>query len=140
MAGREAKSQTGMTLIEVLASVVILALFMAVMLTLTSQFYIESKLNLQKQQATSIAENILAQMSAEGAQNVIDNPPNQPSPSDENGVKYTVSLTRLNTPAWAAEEDSVYAEVKVSWSAIQAGKKVSENVNVQQLFPGEDSQ
>jgi type II secretory pathway pseudopilin PulG len=120
----------GLTLIEVLASVVILSLFIIVLMTSMLQFFTAMKFNEERQQAAQLAQNELALMSIQGALATIQQGIQAPTIVD--GIGYTITLLQLPTPTWAPQ--SVYAEVKVTWKSISGGHPVTSSIDVEQVF------
>ncbi len=129
------ETNAGMTLIEVLASVVVLALFITVMLSLFAQSSTVSHQSGEKRQAMILAQNMLANMSSTSATSVISQGPQTVNSS--NRVTYTVTPSSVLLPGpgphWT--DGGVYAEVTVSWSSFQDGRKVTESIEVEQFFP-----
>jgi prepilin-type N-terminal cleavage/methylation domain-containing protein len=132
---------SGMTLIEVLASVLILGLFASVFVMFFNQPYSISKISGEKQQAMVIAENALAVMTDNGVENAISNSM-IPLTQQQNGTTYQLAVSfatpsqsqpPLTFPSWA--DKGIYVEVMVYWSSEQAGKKVTKSVDIERLFP-----
>ncbi|GMA51872.1 hypothetical protein GCM10025857_32290 [Alicyclobacillus contaminans] len=128
----------GMTLIEVLASVVILSMFLTGMLMLLNAMFVTSKLNAQQQDATTLAQNMMARMESEGAAAFLSDYQQQYGQTPEvetlHGVHYMVVPHQIQpTPSWAASS-AVYVEVDVSWSTIQGGKTITKQIALKRLF------
>jgi type II secretory pathway pseudopilin PulG len=85
----------GLTLIEALASVVVLGVFLTVLLALVDGVHTQSSLDLEKRTATALAEEALARMSESGAQTVIQQ---GPYTREVGGVRYTITPSVADQP------------------------------------------
>jgi prepilin-type N-terminal cleavage/methylation domain-containing protein len=134
---RSGRSVAGFTLIEVLATVVILSLFVTTLLTLFGQMLAQMTLSDQRQQAQILAREELGQMVVSGANAIASGP--RPQPQVIHGVQYQVAPSILTTttsppePSWAV--GLVYAEVKVTWTTLVNGKSNVQSVSLGQVFP-----
>lgn len=131
---RHRNANSGLTLIEVLASVTVLSLFLTVLLSLLSQGTVISRSSAGNQQAMILAQNMLVDMANTGATTVIGQGPQ--TVKSGNGITYTLLPSQVflpgNEPIWT--DGGVYAEVKVTWPAFQNGQKVTKSIDLKQLF------
>ncbi|WP_139234676.1 type IV pilus modification PilV family protein [Alicyclobacillus macrosporangiidus] len=121
----------GLTLIEVLASVVILSFVFFTVLTLMTNLLVQSQRIQQKQQALLIARDVFSEMAATSASAVVQQGDRS---VQQNGTTYLVHPSiRSNPPDWA--QGMVYAEVKVTWTTAVNGRSMQQSVDLTQVFP-----
>jgi Tfp pilus assembly protein PilV len=121
----------GLTLIEVLASVVILSFAFLTIITLITNILVQSHHVQHKQQAILIARDIFSEMAATSATAVVQQGDRL---VQRDGITYRVHPSIVsNPPAWA--QGLVYVEVKVTWTSVFNGQSSQESVDLTQAFP-----
>lgn len=121
---------SGFTLIEVLVSIVILALFSTVLVAVVHGFVAAAQLDRQRQNALLIANGWSAKIASLGAQNFL-NTTTFPVTDVENGTTFTVTVRHIaNPPAWAMNLFDL--QIQVAWRAQQSA--VPASVTLTQVF------
>jgi prepilin-type N-terminal cleavage/methylation domain-containing protein len=118
-------SADGFTLIEVLASVVLLSLFIGGLVLVTTEALSQAQLNKQKLAATMIGHDVIARLAVNGL-DLSQIPQQVPA----NGVVYTVTVT--TKPSITPGLTDVTANI--SWSTDVNTSPATMNVTVEQVL------
>ncbi|MCL6516148.1 prepilin-type N-terminal cleavage/methylation domain-containing protein [Alicyclobacillus sp.] len=157
---RPSRGDGGFTLIEVLAAVVALGVFMTALVALVDGVHTQAALDVERRTALSLAEESLARMSEQGAQTVIAE---GPYVRTVDRVTYTVTPSIASDPppyaspspwSWPAllsmfrwglgggsggaddrPPPPVAAQVTVTWTTSVLHRQVQGSVALTQLFP-----
>ncbi|MCL6598571.1 MAG: prepilin-type N-terminal cleavage/methylation domain-containing protein [Alicyclobacillus macrosporangiidus] len=132
------RRETGLTLVEVLAAVTVLGVFLTALLALVDGVYTQTAVDAQRRTAGLLAEEAIAHMAQYGADTVISQ---GTYTRTVNGVQYTVTPARGQAPfrTWqlpgVQRPAEVEAEVTVTWTTRILQRQVQETVTRSQLFP-----
>ncbi len=124
--------QDGLTLLETLASVVVLAIFSTVLLMVLSSFLFYEHLSVQEQQASMLANQQFTVMAQQGALVTLNT--TEPKTLMYDGTTYHLSLLNLTSTEPRYANGLVDVEVTVSWVTTFRGTDVTERVTLKQLF------
>jgi Tfp pilus assembly protein PilV len=116
----------GFTLLEAMASVVMLGLFIGSLVLVTTQAVTQAKLNAQKQAASMIGRDVIAKLAVNGIGSL-----STPQQITANGVIYTVMIT---TKASHISPGLTDVTANVSWNTEMNDSHTTLNITVEQVL------
>jgi prepilin-type N-terminal cleavage/methylation domain-containing protein len=126
-----ASKDAGLTLVEVLAAVVLLAVVMIPLLGFVKQVEVQWRRNAQAQTAAELAREVIANAITQGVSSI-------PAASQvvyavQGGFNTTYTIQVTKTPQWN-QTNLTYLGVTVSWNSVSMrGGPVTQSVSVNQL-------
>jgi prepilin-type N-terminal cleavage/methylation domain-containing protein len=138
--GKSNSSQAGMTLLEVMASVVILSVFAGVLLKFLTQMTTFNYTDDGEQTALMIARQTIEQLPNYGGYPTTNQIPYTTNPNLNLPNGYSVSVLVSDTgsfkvPQWAKDKALKYVEVQVTWNPLINGKQQPKMVKLDATLP-----
>ncbi|KUO96736.1 prepilin-type N-terminal cleavage/methylation domain-containing protein [Ferroacidibacillus organovorans] len=124
--------QDGLTLLETLASVVVLSIFSTVLFLVLNFFLYNEQLSIQEQEATMLANQQFTIMAQQGALRTLQTTASQTV--NYNGTTFRIALKNLTSIEPSYANGLVDVEVTVSWVTSFRGSVMTEKISLKQLF------